>query len=180
MSKQVRELTRAEIDALYGGAARVRTAGGNLAPLVRDGMELQTRAQPIGKSAVDIENRTIDLAFSSEAEYERYFGIEILDHSKKSIRTDRLKNNVPVCLDHILERRVGALQKPQLGQDRMMRGVAKLSRVRPEAEYELQDAADGIPSQVSVGYFVHKMVLEEERDDGPSVYRVTDWEPFEV
>ena len=178
MSK--RELTRAEIDALYGGAARVRDINGKSVPLVRDGVELQTRAAAIDTDAIDIENRTIPLAFSSEAEYERWFGIEILDHSKKSIRMDRLKEGVPVCADHWLEKRLGKLLKPSLGEDRKMRGVAKLSRVRPEAEYELQDAADGIPSQVSVGYFVHKMVLEEERDDGPSIYRVTDWEPFEV
>ena len=178
MSK--RELTRAEIDALYGGAALVRDINGKSVPLVRDGVELQTRAAAINTDAIDMENRTIPLAFSSEAEYERWFGIEILDHSKKSIRMDRLKEGVPVCADHWLDRRLGKLLKPSLGEDRKMRGVAKLSRVRPEAEYELQDAADGIPSQVSVGYFVHKMVLEEERDDGPSIYRVTDWEPFEV
>ena len=165
----VRELTRAEIDGLYGKRG-----------LSRDGVDLQTRATGIPEDAVDVENRTVALSFSSEAEYERIFGIEILDHSPTSIRAGRLQNNVPICLDHDLSRRVGALVSFELGEDRVGRGLAKLSRSRPEAEHELQDAADGIPSQISVGYFVHKMVLQEERDDGPDVYRVTDWEPFEV
>lgn len=128
------------------------------------------------RAAVDAESREVDLAFSSEAEYERFFGIEILDHSEGAVR---LAASLPLCKEHDTADQIGVAEDLRIDSDRVGRARARFSR-RPEAEYELQDILDGIRGRVSVGYIVHKMVLEEERSDGPDVYRVTDWEPIEV
>ena len=47
------------------------------------------------------------------------------------------------------------------------------------AEEIYQDVLDGIRKHVSVGYMVHRMVLDESADGG-DIYRVMDWEPFEI
>jgi HK97 family phage major capsid protein len=39
---------------------------------------------------------------------------------------------------------------------------------------------DGILGKVSVGYMVHAMVLESQKDNEPDVYRIGDWEPYEI
>jgi len=44
----------------------------------------------------------------------------------------------------------------------------------------MSNAGSGIRRHVSVGYRVHKMILESRSDDGDEVYRVTDWEPYEI
>ena len=49
---------------------------------------------------IDAEARTVELAFSSEEPFERWFGIEILDHAPDSIRLGRLQNGGAVLMDH--------------------------------------------------------------------------------
>ena len=49
--------------------------------------EVQYRHVTFDREAIDKEERTVELAFSSETEsVERMFGVEILDHAKGSVR----------------------------------------------------------------------------------------------
>ena len=48
-------------------------------------------------SAVDEENRTVELSFSSEEPCERWFGTEILCHDEECVDLKRLKE-IGVCL----------------------------------------------------------------------------------
>jgi HK97 family phage major capsid protein len=138
------------------------------------------RSASFDRAAINEESRTVDLAFSSEEPYGRWFGTEILDHDKKSIRLGRLKNGGPLLLDHDARSHVGVIERVDIGPDRVGRAVVRFGR-SAAAEEAFNDVKDGIRQHVSVGYRVHKMRLEEEGEDGAdSVYRVTDWEPLEV
>lgn len=138
------------------------------------------RSASFDRAAINEESRTVDLAFSSEEPYGRWFGTEILDHDKKSIRLGRLKNGGPLLLDHDTRSHVGVIERVDIGPDRVGRAVVRFGR-SAAAEEAFNDVKDGIRQHVSVGYRVHKMRLEEEGEDGAdSVYRVTDWEPLEV
>ena len=138
------------------------------------------RSATFERAAVDEESRTVELAFSSEEPYGRWFGTEILDHDKKSIRLGRLKNGGPLLLDHDTRSHVGVIESVDIGPDRVGRAVVRFGR-SAAAEEAFNDVKDGIRKHVSVGYRVHKMRLEEEGADGAeSTYRVTDWEPLEV
>ena len=42
-----------------------------------------TRALTFDRAAINEESRTVELAFASETPYERYWGVEILDLSRR-------------------------------------------------------------------------------------------------
>jgi HK97 family phage major capsid protein len=136
------------------------------------------RSFDVIKAAIDEEKRTVPLAFSSEDPYPRWFGIEILDHDKKSVRLARLNNKAPLLKDHMMGTQVGVIESASIEGDRVGRALVRFGR-SATAEEEFQDVIDGIRTKVSVAYRIHKMVLEESTDD-EDTYRVTDWEPFEI
>ncbi len=134
----------------------------------------------LNREDIDKENRTVELSFSSESqEIERWFGIEILDHDKKSVNLRRLNNGGALLLEHSRDRQVGVIEKAEIGTGRKGRAVVRFGK-SVLADEVFQDVLDGIRKNVSVGYRVRKMVLEEENKDAPDKYRVTDWEPTEV
>lgn len=136
------------------------------------------RTFAVSRAAVDESARTIELAFSSEQPYERWWGVEILDHGKKSIRLDRLKSGGPLLCDHDARDHVGVIESVQISDDRVGRAVVRFGK-SARAEEVFQDVKDGIRCNVSVGYVIHKAQLVETKED-TETYRVSDWEPYEV
>lgn len=126
----------------------------------------------------DADKRTVELAFSSEIEVERWFGYEILDHDQASIRLDRLRDGGALLVNHDWADQVGVVESVTIGDDRRGRAVVRFGR-SARADEIFQDIMDGIRRHVSVGYRVHGAKLAETRDE-VDVYRVTDWEPFEI
>ena len=57
----------------------------------------------------DADARTVELAFSSEIEVDRWFGIEILDHDTNSVDMARLLNGGAVLVDHDWRDQVGVV-----------------------------------------------------------------------
>ena len=136
------------------------------------------RAATFDRAAVDDEARTVELAFSSEQPYERWWGVEILDHSPQSIRLGRLSSGGPLLMDHDARDHVGVIESVRIDADRVGRAVVRFGRSQ-RAEEIFQDVKDGIRRNVSVGYVIHRATLVEMRED-QEIYRVTDWEPHEV
>ena len=68
------------------------------------------------RSSVDADARTVEVAFSSEIEVERWFGIEILDHSKSAVDLSRLNSGGAVLLEHERDEQVGVVVKHGLIQ----------------------------------------------------------------
>lgn len=128
---------------------------------------------------INEEARTVSLAFSSETDQvTRLDGVEILDHGADSIRLDRLKNKAPLLMDHDASDQVGVVESISVGPDRVARAVVRFGRSTRASEV-FNDVVDGIRSKVSVGYMIHQR--EDADRSGPvPVYRVTDWEPYEV
>jgi len=137
------------------------------------------RTGTFDRATVDQEARTVDLSFSSEDPFRRFFGIEILDHSKKSVRLKRLRNNGPLLMDHDTRDQIGKVESVTLGDDRTGRAQVRFGK-SARAEEIFKDVVDGIRGNVSVSYIVHKMKQEEVNDDAPDVFRVVDWEPLEI
>lgn len=128
--------------------------------------------------AVDAEARTVELSFSSEVEYRRWWGIEVLDHGKDSMRLDRITDGAPLLLNHDWDRQIGVIESVRIDADRKGRALVRFSR-SAEAEEVFQDVIDRIRSKVSVGYLIHAAERVEVRED-EDVFRVTDWEPYEI
>ena len=117
-----------------------------------------------GERAI-VADGTIDMAISSEAPYERWFGIEILSHDTDAVDLSRLAgNDHPLLLNHQTNDQIGVVTNPVIGADRILRCAAKFSRA-PAAQQILQDVQDGIRQLVSVGYFVDEIVELEPAMD---------------
>ena len=131
------------------------------------------------RETVNEDDRTVELSFSSETEdVDRWFGIEILDHSPGAVRLDRLNDGSPLLVNHDPRDQVGVVENASIGSDRRGRATVRFSR-SARADEVFQDVKDGIRTKVSVGYDVHAMILEST-EEGQEKYRVTDWEPYEI
>lgn len=136
------------------------------------------RAATFDNSTINAEQRTVEMSFSSEEPYERYFGWETLDHSAACIRMGRLNDGGAFLLDHNTRDQIGVVEKAWISPDRKGRALVRFGR-SARAEEILNDVADGIRRNTSVGYDIHKMILEKTEGD-VDFYRVTDWEPLEI
>ena len=135
---------------------------------------------------VDTDSRTVELSFSSETPYGRWFGDEILCHDEECINLERFNNGLgTVLFNHDRDAVVGHIEKVWLDDNR---GKA-LVRFDTDEQSEtiFQKVQSGTLQGVSVGYAINRYeVLEDEdtkstngRFTGPA-YVVTDWEPLEI
>lgn len=134
----------------------------------------------IQRDAVDEENRTVEVAFSSEEPCQRWFGMEILDHDPKSVDLGRLKNAGPVLCDHNPSNQIGVVESVRIDKDKVGRAVVRFSKNNPRADQEWQDVLDGIRQHISVGYRIIELKLEKTGDDEADTYRAVRWEPYEI
>jgi len=134
------------------------------------------RTFSLDREELQTEERTLSLAFSSETPVERHFGTEILDHRAESVRLGRLNNSGPLLVNHNLDDQVGVVESARIDPDRFGRAQIRFGK-SDRAEEIFLDVQDGIRTQVSVGYAIHKM---EQTQENPPVYRVMDFEPYEL
>lgn len=136
------------------------------------------RSFVVERSSIDEQARTVKLAFASETPVERSWFVEILDLSRKSMRTGRLTAGANLLCDHDTRDVVAVVESVEIGTDKVARAVVRFGR-SVRAEEVFRDVVDGIRVNVSVGYIIHGVVLEGTKD-GLDTYRVTDWEPYEL
>ena len=164
---------------LGGGGLAAAVAG----MLVRDGetvpAEQLTRelAFEVRAETIDEAARTVELSFSSEEPYQRWWGTEVLDHKASSIRLGRLNAGGALLMDHNTRDQVGVVERAWI-KGRKAYAVVRFGR-SARAQEVFEDVKDGIRKLVSVGYRIHELVLEKAKD-GQETYRATDWEPYEI
>lgn len=129
--------------------------------------------------AIDSTARTIDLAFSSEEPYQRWWGVEILDHGPGSMNLERLNDaRHPLLLNHNTEDQIGVIETASVGTDRVGRAVVRFGR-SAQADEIFRDVQDGIRTLVSVGYMIDEMEAEEKDADGNIVKRKISFAEFQ-
>ena len=135
---------------------------------------------------VDTDSRTVELSFSSETPYGRWFGDEILCHDEECINLERFNNGLgTVLFNHDRDAVVGHVEKVWL-EDNRGKALARFD-TDEQSETIFQKVQSGTLQGVSVGYAINRYeVLEDEdtkstngRFTGPA-YVVTDWEPLEI
>lgn len=138
------------------------------------------RSGRIDRAAIDEDQRTVELSFSSEKPYRQYFGTEILSHEKGAVDLSFIGGGTaPLLLGHYTGDQVGVVESAKIGADRKGRAVVRFSKSQ-SAQEVFDDVVDGIRANVSVGYHIEKMVLEEEDDEQGRTYRATKWKPLEI
>lgn len=119
------------------------------------------------QGTMEDEDGLIWCAISSEAPYERWFGIEILSHTPDAVDLTRLADGRhPFLVGHDMEHQVGVVRKCELDTEaRMLRGGIKFSRAQHAQDIK-QDVLDDVRPLVSVGYFVEEVQEMKRNDDG--------------
>lgn len=136
-----------------------------------------TRELRLTERAIDIQARTVELAFASETPVERWYGYEILQCRPDTVRLDRINNAGALLCNHEWDEQIGVVTQATVETDGKCRATVKFSRAA-EAEEYFQDVIDGIRQLVSVGYLIH--AVEERTEANVTTYTVTDWEPYEI
>nr|DAT71307.1 MAG TPA: major capsid protein [Caudoviricetes sp.] len=135
---------------------------------------------------VDTDSRTVEVSFSSETPYGRWFGDEILCHDEECINLERFSNGLgTVLFNHDRDAVVGHIEKVWL-EDNRGKALVRFD-TDEQSETIFQKVQSGTLQGVSVGYAIYRYeVLEDEdtkstngRFNGPA-YVVTDWEPLEI
>ena len=137
------------------------------------------RTTTIEKRAAS-DDGLVEIAISSEAPYERWFGIEVLRHTAEAVDMTRLGDGRhPLLLNHDTDAQIGAVKSARIDEDKVLRGQVQFSRSALGQEIK-QDVEDGIRSHVSVGYFIEEIEEVQKAADGSeSVVRRISGEEFE-
>lgn len=140
--------------------------------------QLAHRSVEITNRNIDEEKRTVEIAFSSEAVVERWYGTEVLAHEPDSVRLGRINNGGAFLMEHDRNDQIGVVERAWLDSDKKGRATVKFSK-SARAQEIFEDVKDGIRRLVSVGYRIHG---EETKklDGGREAVRATDWEPYEL
>ncbi len=130
-------------------------------------------------NAIDVENRTIEIAFASETPVKRDFGEgigvlnEILKCTPDSVDLTRMLNGAPLLIEHDFTRHVGIVLDARVDSDNVCRATVKLSSIQ-EAETIFTMIQEGIRTKISVGYNIESYHVEGEN------LIVDLWSPYEV
>ena len=124
-----------------------------------------------------------DVAISSEAPYERWFGTEVLSHGKAAVDMAALRNNAPLLWMHDRYTQIGSVKEARVDDDKVLRGKVRFLRASEQAQALRQGVEDGDISQISVGYEVVKAKRTKMGDPDAGTrdeYLITRWRPREV
>lgn len=130
------------------------------------------------RQTIDMERRTVSLAFASEMPVERYGYREVLDCAPSSVQLERLKDGGALLVDHEWRDQVGVVESVSFGADRVGRAVVRFGKGARASEI-FTDVVDGIRTKVSFGYWIHEYMTSKAAD-GIEEIRATLWEPFEI
>jgi hypothetical protein len=154
-------------------------------PQTRQIPKLQTRAAFVPAS-LNEEARTVEVTWSTGSQVRRFDWwtekewIEELSMDPAHIRLDRLNNGAPILPDHRkgLHNVIGVVERAWLvGKEG--RATIRFSK-REDAQAVFDEVKDGILRNISVGYKIHKLEEQKERQGDLKVLRAVDWEPMEI
>lgn len=145
----------------------------------------QQRSLPCsGIRAVEGQERTFELSFSSEEPYTRWWGVEILDHSEGAIDLTRLNEIGVLLYNHNRDDVIGKILKASVDGNR---GIATVQFDNDELSETIRSKVESRTLKgVSVGYMVdswEEVAAGKTSADGKytgpcSVARK--WTPFEI
>ena len=97
---------------------------------------------------INVEARTVELAFSSTTPVRRWFGDEVLSHDADAVVLDRLLDGGAVLVGHNWDDQVGVVQSARVDSDGVGRAVVRFGKSARASEI-FQDIVDGIRQHVA-------------------------------
>lgn len=136
------------------------------------------REQTVPVTAVNVDKRTIEVAFATETPVSRelngelYFEILLCDEN--SVDRTRINNKGAVLFNHDRDKLLGVVESTSIDADRVCRATLRISKTGlGNTMWDM--IQEGILSHVSVGYNIYDFRIEA----GNNIV-VTRWEPSEI
>ena len=127
------------------------------------------------------DDRTLEVAFSSDAEVDMWYGSEVLLHGKDNVNLSYLNaGKSPFLLNHSsynTDNQIGVVESARV-DGHMGYATIKFGQGVRASEY-YQDVLDGIRSCISVGYEVHEWEIQDAESRDPK-YIAKKWTPREI
>ena len=123
---------------------------------------------------INLDDRTVPAALSSEAPVRRFYGQEVLVHTDKAIDLSRAEGGLPLLWKHDDGQPIGLVEKVHV-QDGKLRGVLRFSD-NPKASEIFNDVRQGFLKNISIGYTVDRY----EESANSDIVRVTGWTLLEA
>ncbi|HCM9117559.1 TPA: phage major capsid protein [Enterobacter asburiae] len=138
----------------------------------------QKREQTVPVTAINVDNRTIEVAFATETPVSRELDgelyYEILLCDENSVDRTRINNKGAVLFNHDRDKLLGVVESTSIDADRVCRATLRISNVGL-GNTMWSMIQEGILSHVSVGYNIYDFRIEA----GNNIV-VTRWEPSEI
>lgn len=150
----------------------------------RRNMKREIRMEPLtrnlviraGDIALDTQNRSVELSFSSDTAVDMWFGKEILSHKAGSMRKGSRAVNLPLLFNHAMDDLLGVVESIRI-DSAAGKGFAVVRFGKDErGEWAMQQCADGVLTNVSFMYRVYKYTEDVETE----TYTALDWEVLEI
>lgn len=147
------------------------------------------RDASVRPESFDAKANTVEIVWSTGASVRRFSWWdgeeydEVLSMEPGAVRLDRLNAGAPFvdthatyCLDNVIGSVVPGTAKIEDG-----RGIATiLLSAAPGVADTVQKIREGVIRNISVGYWLHKVVKTEADDGSVARHDVVDWEPLEI
>jgi HK97 family phage major capsid protein/HK97 family phage prohead protease len=124
---------------------------------------------------IDKDTRTCQLAFSSDAPVEMWYGTEILSHAPGAMRQGLRQQTMPLLFNHCMDDLLGVVESIDTGTDGINRATVRFGKDE-RGSWAMGQASDDILVNVSFAYRVYKWLDDTEADTLTAV----DWEPLEI
>lgn len=132
------------------------------------------RQVTLDRGGIDAEARTIPASLSSEVEVPRWFGKEILVHSKDAVDLSRAEHGLPMTFNHDINTPIGKVRDLRLDGSRLV-GIFHFSN-NARANEIWGDVRDGFIDSTSITYRINRW----EEEAGSDTVKVTSWTPLEA
>ena len=127
------------------------------------------------------DDRTLEVAFSSDAEVDMWYGSEVLLHGEDNVDLSYLNaGKSPFLLNHSsynTDNQIGVVESARVDGHMGYATIKFGQGVRANEYY--QDVLDGIRSCISVGYEVHEWEIQDAESRDPK-YIAKKWTPREI
>ena len=145
---------------------------------------MPTRSFSLGKligREKETDDLLVDVAFASDAPYERWWGIEILDMGEKSVRLDRLKAGAPLLFNHNWDDIRGTHEPDsiRIDKDKVLRGRVRITSATQTGRDTAKMVQTNILTKASVGYKVHRVIEQSTGKSGEPIERELSGNIFE-
>lgn len=137
--------------------------------------------QDVGSEVVEGQDLICDMSFASDEPYERWWGIEILDCTAKSVRLDRINDGGALLFNHDWDELRGhhVPGSVRCDADGVVRGQVSIAWAADDGKTVKLVQGDHL-TKTSVGYEIYQVIEQTTAKSGEKIERTLDGRMFDT